>query len=96
MSYCVVAHSASTSGPAAWSTEPGEVRNKASHVLLCRHWATWLQLPLVLALFSALLGWFGEHNLITGIGNDIYYTASGLNGRTVSLQLHQSPQSREQ
>lgn len=28
--------------------------------VLCRHWATWLQLPLVLALFSALLGWFGE------------------------------------
>ena len=26
----------------------------------CRHLATWLQLPLVLALFSALLGWFGE------------------------------------
>lgn len=26
----------------------------------CRHWATWLQLPLVLALFSALLSWFGE------------------------------------
>ena len=29
-------------------------------IVLCRHWATWLQLPLVLALFSALLGWFGE------------------------------------
>ncbi|CAK0736794.1 hypothetical protein CVIRNUC_000804 [Coccomyxa viridis] len=28
-------------------------------ILRYLHWTTWLQLPLVLALFSALLGWFG-------------------------------------
>ena len=36
--------------------------------VICRHWATWLQLPLVLALFSALLGWFGECILTLHVG----------------------------
>ncbi|CAL5218457.1 g138 [Coccomyxa viridis] len=40
--------------------------NSCGKILRYLHWATWLQLPLVLALFSALLGWFGGSRVTLG------------------------------